>query len=142
MIIPNSSLITGVVKNLVRNDRTGRIVIPVTVAGSADPEKVREVLFAAAKSNDRVLKIPAPQIFFTGMSGSALTFELAALIADVETMERVRSDLHFEIFKQIKANGFFDAPAADPQKIQIVGVEALRGVFDKRTEAEPDRRAS
>ncbi len=44
VIIPNSSLITGVVKNLVRNDRTGRIVIPVTVAGDADPEKVREVL--------------------------------------------------------------------------------------------------
>ena len=56
VIIPNSSLITGVVKNLVRNDRTGRIVIPVTVAGAADPEKVREVLFAAAKGNDRVLK--------------------------------------------------------------------------------------
>ncbi len=142
VIIPNSSLITGVVKNLVRNDRTGRIVIPVTVAGSADPEKVREVLFAAAKSNDRVLKIPAPQIFFTGMSASALSFELAALIADVETIERVRSDLHFEIFKQIKAHGFFSTPAADPQKIQILGVEALGGAFDKKSEAEPDRRAS
>ena len=104
VIIPNSSLITGVVKNLVRNDRTGRIVIPVTVAGAADPEKVREVLFAAAKGNDRVLNIPTPQIFFTGMSGSALTFELAAFIADIETMARVRSDLHFEIFKQIKAH--------------------------------------
>ena len=114
VIIPNSSLITGVVKNLVRGDRTGRVVIPVTVAGAADPEKVREVLFAAAKGNDRVLKIPAPQIFFTGMSGSALTFELAAFIADVETMARVRSDLHFEIFKQFKANGFFNAPASRP----------------------------
>jgi potassium efflux system protein len=144
VIIPNSSLITGVVKNLVRNDRTGRIVIPVTVAGAADPEKVREVLFAAAKGNDRVLKIPAPQIFFTGMSGAALTFELAAFIADVETMARVRSDLHFEIFKQIKANGFFNAPAADPQKIQILGVEGLSvegsgGARNKKGESEQDQ---
>ncbi len=139
VIIPNSSLITGVVKNLVRNDRTGRVVIPVTVAGAADPEKVREVLFAAAKGNDRVLKIPAPQIFFTGMSGSALTFELAAFISDVETMARVRSDLHFEIFKQIKAHGFFNAPAADPQKIQILGVEGLGDALGRKSEGEKDQ---
>jgi small-conductance mechanosensitive channel len=121
VIIPNSSLITGVVKNLVRNDRTGRIVIHVTVAGAADPEKVREVLFAAAKGDDRVLKIPAPQIFFTGMSGSALDFELAAFVPDVETMSRIRSDLHFEIFKRFKEHGFFNGSEAAPQKIQIVG---------------------
>ena len=41
VIIPNSSLVTGVVTNLVRNDRTGRVVIPLTVAASADPENVR-----------------------------------------------------------------------------------------------------
>ncbi len=128
VIIPNSSLISGVVKNLVRNDRTGRIVIPVTVAGVADPDKVREVLFAVAKENDRVLKIPAPQIFFTSMSGSALSFELAAFVADVDMMARVRSDLHFEIFKQFKANGFFDSPAW-AQKIELVGIENLASPF-------------
>ncbi len=128
VIIPNSSLITGVVKNLVRNDRSGRILIPVTVAGAADPQKVREVLFAAAKDNDRVLKIPAPQIFFTGMSGSALTFELAAFVGDVETMARIRSDLHFEIFKRFKEHGFFEGPAAGPQQIEIIGAATRFGV--------------
>ena len=49
VIIPNSSLVTGVVTNLVRNDRTGRIVIPLTVAGSADPDKVREVFVASPR---------------------------------------------------------------------------------------------
>ncbi len=63
-----------------------------------------------------MLKIPAPQIFFTGMSGSALTFELAAFISDVETMARVRSDLHFEIFRQIKANGFFDSSGSSRRR--------------------------
>ncbi len=129
VIIPNSSLITGVVKNLVRNDRTGRIVIRVTVAGAADPEKVREVLFAAAKGDDRVLKIPAPQIFFTGMSGSALDFELAAFVPDVETMSRIRSDLHFEIFKRFKEHGFFNGSEAAPQKIQIIGGDGLGGAL-------------
>src|SRR5262249_31227543 len=86
VIIPNASLVAGVVTNLVRNDRTGRIVIPLTVAASADPEKVREVLVAITKANPLVLSMPAPQILFTGMSASALNFELRAFVADVETM--------------------------------------------------------
>jgi small-conductance mechanosensitive channel len=125
VIIPNSSLITGVVKNLVRNNRTGRLVIPLTVAGTADPEKVREVLFVIAKSHELVLKMPTPQILFTGMSASALEFELRAYIADVEKMFRIRSDLHFEIFKRFKAEGFFASPPPAPTKIQIAGIEQL-----------------
>jgi len=125
VIIPNSSLITGVVKNLVRNDRTGRLVIPLTVAGTADPERVREVLIAVAKTHELVLKMPAPQILFTGMSASALDFELRAYVADVEKMFRVRSDLHFEIFKRFKAEGFFIGAAPEPTKIQIAGIEQL-----------------
>jgi potassium-dependent mechanosensitive channel len=72
VIIPNSNLVTGTVTNLVRNDCTGRIIIPLTVAGSADPEKVREVLVAIAKADEHVLTMPAPQVLFTGMSASAL----------------------------------------------------------------------
>lgn len=145
VIIPNSSLVTGVVKNLVRNDRTGRLVVPLTVSGSADPEKVREVLIGIAKAHELVLKIPAPQILFTGMSGAALTFELAAFVGDVETMFRVRSDLHFEIFRKFKAEGFFDTPAPDPTKIQIAGIEHL-GEFQSNlrelTREEPARGAA
>ncbi|MGB6174739.1 MAG: mechanosensitive ion channel domain-containing protein, partial [Methylocella sp.] len=125
VIIPNSSLVTGVVTNLVRNDRTGRIVIPLTVAGSADPDKVREVLWSAAKANQLVLTMPAPQVLFTGMSASALNFELRAYVGDVETMFRVKSDLHFAIFKRFKEEKFFDAPGADATKIEIGGFDNL-----------------
>lgn len=123
VIIPNSNLITGVVTNFVRNDRTGRLVIPITVAGSADPEKVREVLTAIAKAHELVLKIPPPQILFTGMSASALNFELRVFLADVETMVRVKSDLHFEIFRRFKEEKFFDTPGPDATKIEIAGFE-------------------
>ncbi|MCL2453115.1 MAG: DUF3772 domain-containing protein, partial [Alphaproteobacteria bacterium] len=111
VIIPNSSLVTGVVTNLVRNDRTGRFVIPLTVSSTADPERVREVLFDIAKSHDLVLKMPTPQILFTGMTSSTLNFELRAFVGDVEKVYRVKSDLYFEIFKRFKEERFFeDAP--------------------------------
>jgi potassium efflux system protein len=144
VIIPNSSLVTGVVKNLVRNDRTGRIVIAITVAGSADPEQVREVLFAIAKSHDLVLKFPAPQILFTSMSASALGFELNAYVTDVESAVRVRSDLHFEIFKRFKTEKFFIAPGPDPTKVEIAGLGDLAARLGESiaVAVEPVRRPS
>jgi potassium efflux system protein len=129
VIIPNSSLITGVVKNLVRNDRTGRLVIPVTVASSADPEKVREVLFTTAKAHELVLKVPSPQVLFTGMSAGSLTFELCVFVADVESMFRVRSDLHFELF--------FGAPGPDATKIEIAGFDHFAALFGPEGSSPP-----
>ncbi len=123
VIIPNSNLVTGVVTNLVRNDRTGRVVIPLTVAAGADPERVREVLIALAKANPLVLTIPSPQILFTGMSGSALNFELRVFVGDVETSVRVKSDLNFEIFKRFREEKFFDTPAPIATKVEIVSFE-------------------
>ncbi|HEY8007402.1 MAG TPA: DUF3772 domain-containing protein [Methylocella sp.] len=124
VIIPNSSLITGVVTNLVRNDRTGRVSIPLTVATAADPTKIREVLIAIAKANQLVLTIPAPQILFTGISNSVLNFELRVFVGDVETSVRVKSDLNFEIFKRFKEEKFFDSPAVpDTKKVEIINLE-------------------
>jgi len=129
VIIPNASLVAGVVTNLVRNDRTGRIVIPLTVVASADPEKVRETLIGIAKANTLVLSIPAPQVLFTGMSASALNFELRAFLADVEAMHRVKSDLHFAIFKRFKEEKFLETPPPDATKIEIAGFDEFGRIF-------------
>lgn len=125
VIIPNSSLVTGVVTNLVRNDRTGRLIIPLTVAGSADPDKVREVLLTVAKANPLVLAIPAPQVLLAGMSASALNFELRVFVGDVETMFRVKSDLHFALFRRFSEEKFFAVPGPDPTKVEIAGFETF-----------------
>ena len=123
VIVPNSSLIAGVVKNLVRNDRTGRVVIPIAVPGTANPEKVREVLLEVARSHELVLRFPAPRVLLAKISASELNFELHAFIGDVETAFRVKSDLNFEILKRFTTEGLFaaPAPAPDPIKIEIAG---------------------
>ena len=145
VIIPNSNLVSGVVTNLVRNDRTGRVVIPLTIAASADPERVREALLAIAKANQLVLTIPAPQILFTGMSASVLNFELRAFVGDVETGVRVKSDLNFEIFKRFKEEKFFDTPAPDATKVEIIrfkNVGDLLTPFDEFSAATRPKRGA
>jgi potassium-dependent mechanosensitive channel len=141
VIVPNSTLIGGVVKNLVRNDRTGRLVIPITIAATANPGKVREVLLDIAKSHELVLKIPAPRVLLAKMSASELNFELHAFIGDVETAFRVKSDLNFEIFEKFTAQGFFAAPAPslEPTKIEIAGIEVLEALLKPLSQLVRDR---
>ena len=143
VIVPNATLIGGVVKNLVRNDRTGRLVIPITVATTANPGKVREVLLDIAKSHELVLNIPAPRVLLAKISASELNFELHAFIGEVETASRVKSDLNFEILEKFITHGFFAAPApsTEPTKIEIARIEVLEALLKPLSQLVSDRPA-
>ncbi|MDE2361442.1 MAG: mechanosensitive ion channel family protein [Hyphomicrobiales bacterium] len=127
MIVPNSNLITGVVKNWVRNDRVGRIKISATVNVGADPERVREIMSGAAKEHEQVAKIPAPITLFTAMEPGGLKFELVCFVEDVVTSGRVKSDLHYAIFAAFKEAGVsIGAPAGVSQvAVQGPAIDAL-----------------
>ena len=105
VIVPNSSLVSGVVKNWVRNDRVGRIRNSVAVNLGADPEKVRETLLGCARAHELVLQSPAPQVMFVSMTENMLRFDLVSFVGDVERGARVRSDLNFAIFRQFGEAG-------------------------------------
>ncbi len=111
VVMPNSSLITGVVKNWVRNDRVGRISLPFVLPLTADPETIRSVLIKAGKSHDLVLAIPSPQVFFKVMTDTQIHLDLVCYVEDVESSIRVTSDLLFAIYGRFKELGLV-APAA------------------------------
>jgi potassium efflux system protein len=127
VIVPNSSLVTGVVKNWVRTDRVGRIKIDIGARFDVDPEVVREMLVASAKANEFVLSIPAPAVVFVGFGEWALQFELVCFVDDVETAGRVKSDLNFEIFRRFKEFGI-EVPYPH-RDIKIVGLEQLEALL-------------
>ena len=111
VVMPNSSLITGVVKNWVRNDRIGRISLPFSLPVTADPEAVRAMLAKTAKAHDLVLAIPTPQVFFVTLTETQISFDLVCYVEDVESAQRVTSDLLFDIHAQFKAAGLIQPPA-------------------------------
>lgn len=112
MIVPNSNLVAGVVKNWLRGDKVGRIKIAISPHAGVDPEKLRDILLAAARAQENVLRIPAPQVMFLGMEASVFKFELWCYVEDVEQSARVRSDLHFDLYRRLNEAGISVAAAA------------------------------
>jgi potassium-dependent mechanosensitive channel len=102
LIVPNSMLVTGVVKNWVLSDRVGRIIITINVAYESDVEAVRDLLIAAAKAQDLVLAIPAPTVVFSEFDDWALKFTLVCFVDDIETADRTKSDINFDILRRMR----------------------------------------
>ncbi|MGJ0397237.1 MAG: DUF3772 domain-containing protein [Methylocystis sp.] len=128
MIVPNSNLVAGVVKNWLRGDKVGRIKIAIAPHAGVDPERMRDILLAAARAQDGVLRIPAPQVMFLGMEANAFKFELWCYVEDVEQSARVRSDLHFDLYQRLSEAGITigaAAPAPPPTIVQIPELDKL-----------------
>ena len=105
VIIPNSELITGVVKNWTRANKLGRIVIKVGVGYDSDPALVRDILTEIARTHPQVVSSPAPAAFLLGFGESALEFELRCIVADVEKALSVKSELNYAIIAKFRAAG-------------------------------------
>jgi small-conductance mechanosensitive channel len=123
-IVPNGNMITGVVKNFVREDRTSRLVIPVQAAWDSDPEKVRELLVETARAHEEVVGFPSPLALFVRF-GAMLEFELYCFVEDVDRAGRVKSDLHFAIFRAFAEAGIKMVASAPPPILDAAALETL-----------------
>ena len=111
VVVPNSNLMTGVVKNWVRNDRVGRIRLPITVGLAAKPEDLRTLLIGIAKDHEHILSIPSPTVLFVSYADDKMTFELICFVEDVEAGKRTTSDLLFTIHAALVEQGIIVPPA-------------------------------
>ena len=115
LIVPNSNLVSGIVKNWVRNDRVGRIIVSINVAYESNLDEMRDLMIAAAKAQDQVLAIPAPSVLFAEFGDWALKFNLVCFVDDIELGERTRSDINFDILRRMREAGLRIAyPALPP----------------------------
>jgi small-conductance mechanosensitive channel len=105
VIIPNSDLITGVVKNWTHANTLGRILIKVGVGYDSDPEQVRGILSECAAGHPQVLTVPAPAVLLAEFGDSALQFEVYCIVSDLANRGAIKSDIQFAILKAFRAAG-------------------------------------
>jgi small-conductance mechanosensitive channel len=124
VMIPNSDLISGVVKNWTHGNILGRVTVKVGVGYDSNPEQVRDLLLAAAAEHPLVSKEPPPAALFVRFGDSALDFELACVVRDVQQSARVRSDLNFAVLARFR-EAKIDIPF--PQRVvHMAGGVAVR----------------
>lgn len=105
VIVPNSDLITGMVKNFTHSNTTGRVIVIVNTTYDVDMDGVRDLLVAAACDHPQVIQSPPPRVFLTKFSDNGLQFELRCVVANVDYALTVKSDLHFSILTRFRKAG-------------------------------------
>lgn len=131
VIVPNSNLISGVVRNRVRNDRTGRVLIALTVPRTLDAGQVRTMLSEVASNHGDVMQKPPPSVMFKKLGTTTMDFELVCVVGDVEITGRVNSDLNFAIHKRLAEM----EPADATPELMVRGLEGVEHSLGSIAEA-------
>jgi small-conductance mechanosensitive channel len=105
VIVPNSSLISDVVKNRTHADRLGRSLVTVSVEYGGDPARVSAILEDIGRSHPSALMLPAPFARFVNFGEFGMDFSLYVFIGEVSDVATVESDLRFEIWRRFAAEG-------------------------------------
>jgi len=129
IIVPNSNLISGIVRNRVRNDRVGRVLVSIPVPRASDPDQVAEIMRKAALAHREVMSEPAPRVLFKKVTENTIDFDVVCFVDDIDAAGRVSSDIYFEIFRGLRKAGI-GAPAPAP------AAEAEEEPADKASKAE------
>ncbi len=139
VIVPNSELVTAPVTNWTHKNRYTRLVVPIGVSYSADPEQVAEILLRCAKASPRVLSYPLPIVFFKNYGDSSLDFEVRIFINNVDDRIPVQNDLRFSIFRALKAEGIeIPFPQRDVHLHTVKPGTAFTSAPDETEEAESE----
>ncbi len=104
IIVPNSSFTTGQVTNMTKTDRLIYALVPFGVSYDSDPQFVRDLAVKTALKHSLVLKLPPPRLLFLGYGESSLDFNLVVGIRQPESINVIKSDLYYMLWKAFAAN--------------------------------------
>ena len=105
IIVPNKTFITGQLVNWSLTDTVTRVTIRVGVAYGSDLELVRKLLLQAANDNSRVLRDPAPIVYFLTFGESTLDHELRIHVRELGDRNPTVDEINRVIDREFRANG-------------------------------------
>ncbi|MCA9598009.1 MAG: mechanosensitive ion channel [Myxococcales bacterium] len=102
LIVPNSALVQGTVKNFSLRDAVYRLRVPVGVTYSSDMAQVRRVLEGVGESFARRDATFAPQVMLTDFGASSVDWEISVWIKDPWTRRQVAGQLREAVWNALK----------------------------------------
>jgi len=83
VIIPNRAFVTERLINWSLSDTVTRVVLRIGVSYGSDLELTRRLLLQAAAENQRVMKEPAPSVYFLAFGASTLDHEMRFFVQEL-----------------------------------------------------------
>jgi small-conductance mechanosensitive channel len=102
VLIPNSELISGRVRNWTFRNPLTKLEIAVGVAYGSDTRLVEKLLLQVAEQNLDVTRDPPPKVSFMNFGASALEFKLVVCIYDIDKRNTAGSELRYAIEKTFR----------------------------------------
>lgn len=105
VIVPNSDIISSIVKNRSLTDATHRATVRLSVARESDLDVVFTILRDASCGHANILETSPPSVNITRVSESGIDFDLSVLCDRIAVLDRVRSDLYYAILTRFREAG-------------------------------------
>ncbi len=105
VIVPNGQLISTEVVNWTLSDQSRRIEIIAGVAYGSDPHKAKKLLLNILEEHPDVINDPEPMVLFNALGESSLDFRMLFWTRNFGEWIRIRSEIIFKIFDDLKAAG-------------------------------------
>jgi potassium efflux system protein len=102
IIVPNKTFITGQLINWSLTDTITRVTLKLGVDYGSDLDMVRDLLLKAANENPRVLKEPAPSVYFLNFGESTLDHELRIHVRDLGDRNPALDEINRFINREFK----------------------------------------
>ncbi len=94
LVVPNTDLITSIVRNKTLTDDTQRLRVPLLLDKETDIEVLHEILMKVVERHPNVAATPAPSALLMRIGEHGLEYEVRCFLVDLAAGDATRSELN------------------------------------------------
>ncbi|MGL4250579.1 MAG: miniconductance mechanosensitive channel MscM [Aeromonas sp.] len=105
IIVPNKAFITEQFINWSLSDSITRVRLRIRIGLTRDPQRMQTVLEESVRASKLVLDTPAPQVFLTEFTDSALIYEIRLFVNNMDHRMPITHEVHSLILEKMQQQG-------------------------------------
>jgi small-conductance mechanosensitive channel len=134
VIVPNSELITKIVRNVTLGNPLGRVQVLLPMPLDTDAGHVSRLLMEAMVAHPSVLKTPEPSVALEGLDAQGrLKFTATCYVSSPRNTYSTRSELWFTVLEQLR---LAHLPLHATQRMQFSGAEPATSLLAQASHGE------